>query len=269
MHFVLLLLFILPISSHAEVFYWEDEKGKKHFSDRKHENATELVIKTSSSYYKIKKIYDGDTVLLENGTKIRLLGINTPEISKRDKVADAGGEEAKQWLIQKLTGTKVKLRYDVERKDKYGRTLAYLFTENDEHINLQLVRQGLASVNIYPPNLKYATKLIRAQQQAESEKLGIWALSAYAPKTVSSFNSSKHKGWQRITGKIRKIKQARKYNYLQLSPRFSLKIARNSKVFTDLNAYLGKTIEVRGWVNKNKQNYTMHIRHPSSINLTP
>ncbi|NOQ35392.1 MAG: DUF4124 domain-containing protein [Methylococcaceae bacterium] len=268
MRFALLLLLIIPAFSHAEIFYWEDENGKKHFSDRKHENATVVDIQTAPSYYPIKKVYDGDTVLLENGIKVRFLGINTPEVAKRDKVADAGGEEAKQWLAHKLEGTKVKLRYDSERKDKYGRTLAYLFTENNEHLNLQLVRNGLATVNIYPPNLKYANELIAAQQQAESQRLGIWGLSEYAPKTVGRFDSSKHRGWQRITGRISKIKQTKKYNYLQLTPKFALKIARNSEnLFPNINSYLGKSVEARGWVNKNKQRYSMFIRHPSAINL--
>lgn len=266
--FFKLLLLIMPLLGNAEIFYWKDEKGRKHFSDRRYKDATKLSIKTSSGYYQIKKIYDGDTLLLANGVKVRLLGINAPEVSKRDKIADVGGEEAKQWLIQKLQGTLIKLRYDVERKDKYGRVLAYVFTKNNKHINLQLVANGLATVSLYPPNLNYADQLISAQQQAESQKLGIWDMQAYAPKKVTHFDFSKHKGWQRISGQITHIKQARKYNYLYLSPRFALKIARSSEpLFVNLNRYLGKSIEARGWVKKNKQVYNLLIRHPSAIKL--
>jgi len=266
--FLIFFLCIIPAFSCADVFYWEDEQGKKHFSDRKHKDAVKFSIIPTESYYQIKKIYDGDTILLENGTKLRLLGINTPEVSKRDKIADEGGEEAKQWLIEKLTGAKIKLRYDLERKDKYGRVLAHVFTKNNEHINLQLVSNGLAIANIWPPNLKYADKLIAAQQQAESQKLGLWKMSAYAVKNVNDFDSKKHKGWQRIRGTVIRIKQARKYDYLYFSPQFALKIARNSEnLFGDLNDYLGKTIEARGWVRKNKQNYHLLIRHPSAIKI--
>ena len=266
--FLIPLLCLIPAFSVADVFYWEDEQGKKHFSDRKHKDAVKLSIIPTESYYQIKKIHDGDTILLENGTKLRLLGINTPEVSKRDKIADEGGEEAKQWLIEKLKGTKIKLRYDLERKDKYGRVLAHVFTKNNEHINLQLVAYGLAIANIYPPNLKYADKLIAAQQQAELQQLGLWNMSAYAVKNVNDFDSKKYRGWQRIKGTVIKIKQARKYNYLYFSSQFALKIARNSeKLFGDLNDYLGKTIEARGWVSKRKQYYHLLIRHPSAIKL--
>jgi endonuclease YncB( thermonuclease family) len=266
--FFLLFLCAISVFSYADIFYWEDEQGKKHFSDRKHKDAVKLSIIPTESYYQIKKIYDGDTILLANGTKLRLLGINTPEVSKRDKIADEGGEEAKQWLIEKLQGSKIKLRYDLERKDKYGRVLAHVFTKNNEHINLQLVENGLAIANIYPPNLKYVDKLIAAQQQAESQKLGLWAMSAYKVKNVEDFDSKKHRGWQRIRGTVTQIKQARKYNYLYFSPQFALKIARSSeKLFGDLNGYLGKTIEARGWVRKNKQHYHLLIRHPSAIKI--
>ncbi len=269
-YLLILFLFIFPNFGSAAVFYWEDAQGKKHFSDRKYkgDNATQLSITPTERYYQIKKIYDGDTLLLDNGTKVRFLGINTPEIAKRDKIAEAGGEEAKQWLIKKLKNTKIKLRYDLERKDKYGRVLAHVFTKNNEHINLQLVANGLATVNIYPPNLKYVDQLITAQQQAESQKLGLWAMSDYAVKNVNDFNSRKHRGWQRIEGTVTRIKLARKYTYLYLSPQFSLKIIKDSgKLFGDLNDYLGKKVEVRGWVRKNKQQYHLLIRHPSAIKI--
>ncbi len=268
--FFIFLLCILPFSSGADVFYWEDGQGKKHFSDRKYkrDNATQLSITPTERYYQVKRIYDGDTLLLDNGTKVRFLGINTPEIAKRDKIAEAGGEEAKQWLIEKLKGSKIKLHYDLERKDKYGRVLAHVFTKNNEHINLQLVANGLATVNIYPPNLKYVDQLITAQQQAESQKLGLWAMSDYAVKDVNDFDPRKHRGWQRIKGTVTRIKPARKYTYLYLSPQFSLKIIKDSgRLFGDLNDYLGKKVEVRGWVRKNKQQYHLLIRHPSAIKI--
>ncbi len=266
MRFLLLLWLLLPALGVAEIFYWEDENGRKHFSDRKHENAKVISVNAGSGYLRVKRVYDGDTVLLENGVKVRLLGINTPEIAKRDKVADAGGEEAKQWLKRKLDGAKVKLQYDAGRKDKYGRTLAHLFTKDGEHINLQLLREGLAMLVLHPPNLKYAGKLIAAEKQAESEGLGVWGMKAYAAKKVSDYDHAMHKGWQRITGRVSKIKRARKYDYLQLSSHFSLKIAKDAqKLFPGLNSYMGKTVEARGWVNKNKQNYSLFIRHPSAI----
>jgi len=102
------------------------------------------------SFIELNRYTNGDTVVLEDGRKIRLLGINTPEVQHKDKMADAGGEDAKTWLINKLQHARIRLEFDLEKTDKYGRTLAHLFSEKKEHINLSLVKAGLAEISIYP-----------------------------------------------------------------------------------------------------------------------
>ncbi len=264
MTFLLLLCF--SFSVRAEIFQWIDAHGNQHFSDRVQQGAELVQVNPGYSYYRVKKVYDGDTVLLSNNKKIRLLGINTPEVEGRHKSAQVGGEEAKQWLLMRLKNRKVRLETDIEKQDKYGRYLAHIFTEDKLHINLELVRKGLASVNIYPPNLKFSNALLQAQKQAEIDFIGIWSYPEYLPKQVTEIKHSSYKGWQRIVGRIESIRYTRKYSYLNLSDSFSLKI--NQKLlplFPDLNSYIGKKVEVRGWINRNKNRYSMIIRHPSAI----
>ncbi len=260
------LFLLLSFSIDAEIFLWVDADGKKHFSDKPHQNAQVLQIDAGYSYYVVKKVFDGDTVLLSNGKKVRFLGVNTPEVEGRNKSVQAGGEEARQWLIQKLKNKKVRLEPDVEKKDKYNRLLAHLFTEEKEHINLELVKNGLASVNIHPPNLKYTDELLLAQKEAERDKKGIWSYKEYATKSAEQIKKGRYKGWQRVTGEIKNIRHTRKYSYLNITDVFSLKIAKKSLVlFPELDSYLGKKIEVRGWINKHKASYSMFIRHPGAI----
>ena len=99
----------LPLWANAAIYQWQDADGSKHFSDKSSPKAERVEIKPGYGFYQVKKIYDGDTVVLQDGRKIRLLGINTPEVQHRDKTADAGGDEAKQWLINKLQNAKVRL----------------------------------------------------------------------------------------------------------------------------------------------------------------
>lgn len=268
MKILLVLLLFLPISVSAEVYQWQDANGKQHFSDHTAEpDAKKLMIKTTQGFYRIKTVYDGDTVVLDDGQKVRLLGINTPEIKHRGNQADAGGDEAKNWLIAKLKDGKVRLETDVERTDSYGRTLGHLFTENNEHINVLLVARGLAQATIWPPNVKYEHELVTAQQQAESAKLGIWQRPEYAVIPVEQLTEEGHQGWTRIIGKVRHINVAKKFVYLEFSNRFNARIERDSlSLFPDINNYQGKTIEVRGWLNKRKDSFSMLIRHPSAIN---
>lgn len=266
MSYILFLFFLLSFSAQADVFLWVDEKGNRHYSDKLRQGAKEVAIRKEYTFYHVKKIYDGDTIQLRNGKKIRFLGINTPEVEGRYKTSQRGGKEAKQWLSTSLKNSRVRLEGDVEKKDKYGRWLAYVFTEKGVHINLQLIKKGLASVTIHPPNLKYTKDLLAAQELAEKKQLGIWAYAEYQPKKVTELGQVNLKGWQRIIGRVKSVRQARKYSYLEYSKVFSLRIARRSLgLFPNLDSYIGKQVEARGWVNKYKGKYTMFVRHPSAL----
>lgn len=269
MKLLLLLCLFLPILASADIYSWQDASGKKHFSDKSTVSTAEkLDIKPGLDFFTVKMVYDGDTVVLENGRKIRLLGINTPEVAHRDKLADAGGEEAKTWLINKLKNTRVRLETDVETTDSYGRVLAHLFTENKDHINLQLVQAGLAQANIFPPNLLYANEILAAEQVAETANTGIWQRPEYQVIPVNALPETGHSGWTRIVGKVINVKPARKYIYLEFTPRFSARIERDwLKLFPDVAGYLGKNVELRGWLNKNRERFFMLIRHPGNIKL--
>jgi len=278
MRILLVLLLCLSGWVNAEIYEWQDANGSKHFSDRPVVDAKIVDIKPGYDFYRVKTVYDGDTAVLEDGRKVRFLGINTPEVQHRDKQADAGGDEAKRWLIDKLKTTKVRLEVGAEKTDKYDRTLAHLFTEKKEHINLQLVAAGLAAVSIYPLELHYVNELVKAQDQAEQAKLGIWGRPEYAAIPVGSLTEDGHQGWTRLVGKVINIRSTRKSIYLEFSPvpgaaegaGFEARIERKwLDLFPDVNDYLGKTIEVRGWLNKNKGHLSMLIRHPSAIKKKP
>ena len=263
---LLILLLCMPVYADSKIYQWRDTAGSEHFSDRFNPDAKIVDIKPGYGFYTVKTVYDGDTVELEDGRKIRFLGINTPEVQHKDKMAEAGGEEAKAWLIDKLQHAKVRLEFDVEKTDKYGRTLAYLFTENKEHINLSLVKAGLATISIYPPNLRYVDELVAAEKKAEQEKLGIWQRPEYAAIPVGNLTEAGHSGWTRLAGKVAAIRETPKSVYLVFSSQFEARIDRKwLSLFPDVNSYLGKTVEVRGWLSKNRKQFSLFIRHPSAI----
>jgi micrococcal nuclease len=265
---LLILLLCLPAWVDAEIYQWQDVKGSEHFSDRFHPDAKTVNIKPGYDYYRVKTVYDGDTVVLEDGRKIRLLGINAPEVQHKDKRADAGGEDAKVWLINKLQHARIRLEFDSERTDKYGRILAHLFNEQKEHINLSLVKAGLATISIYPPNLLYVNELLAAENKAEQESLGIWQRPEYAVIPVSNLKETGHPGWKRLVGKVASIRNTRKSVYLVFSDQFEARIERKwLSLFPAVNDYLGKTVEVRGWLNNSRKHFSLLIRHPGAIRL--
>ena len=263
---ILVLLLCTPACVSSKVYEWRDTKGTEHYSDKLHPEAKIVDIKPGYSFFTVKKVYDGDTIELHDGTKVRFLGINTPEVQHRDKLGQAGGEEAKNWLINKLDNTKVRLEYDVEKKDKYRRTLAYVFTEKGEHVNLSLVEAGLATISIYPPNLKYVNELVAAENKAEQDKIGIWSLPEYTVIPVNKLTPAGNSGWTRVAGKIIDIRSSHKFIYLGFSNQFESRIERKwLALFPNIDSYLNKTVEVRGWLNRQQKHFSVLIRHPSAI----
>ena len=261
-----LVLFLGSQTCQADIYFWTDKQGKKYYSDTRHPDANEYKKSKQFSFHSIKAIFDGDTIQLSNGRKIRLVGINTPEVAHRNSPAQEGGEAAKKWLTQVLVGKKVRLEYAEEKQDKYKRYLAHIFTEEGLHINLELVRLGFASVNTFPPNVAYVDDLLAASNLAEKKNLGLWQYASYAIKPVEKLNVGNKYGWQRIVGEVIRIQHTKKSVYLIMSKTFKLRVKKQFlHFFNDIDELKGKKIEARGWVNKSKNQLLMQIKHPSAL----
>lgn len=265
---LLILVSLTACPAHAEIYEWRDEQGQAHFSDKKTERARPVDISPGIAFYHVAKVFDGDTILLADGRKVRLLGINTPEVAHRNQEAEAGGVAAKSWLTTQLLNKRIRLVMDVESHDAYDRVLAHVFTEDHRHINAELVEQGFAAVVIHPPNLEFLDALLAAQEKAEKSLLGIWNLPEYEVKLADNLTRANYRGWQRVQGQVESIRWSKKYVYLNLTPQVDIRIERKQLgLFSDLAGLRGKTIEARGWINRRKDHYSMLVRHPSSIKM--
>ncbi|MGI9213336.1 MAG: thermonuclease family protein [Methylococcaceae bacterium] len=266
-----LTLWFIQVTPAAEVYRWVDTTGHTHYADHSEIGAKRLALAPHPErFYRVKRVYDGDTVQLDNGDKVRLLGINTPEIGSPRKSAEPGGDEARTWLQQRLNGQIIRLEPDVEQRDHYGRLLAYVYTDQGEHINLSLVQQGLAHVDIYPPNVRYAAALMEAERQAEKARLGLWKRPEYAVRELNQTGESFAHGWQRLLGRVERIEDTRAYRTLILAGGFQARIARaNQGAFPNLNTYLGQRVELRGWIYRYRDKPALLLKHPSAIRTLP
>jgi micrococcal nuclease len=124
----------------------------------------------------IARVVDGDTLVLTDGTKVRLIGVDTPETKKPGSPVECFGPEATAYTQQHAgPGTEVRLEYDVERLDRYGRTLVYLYRRQDGlFLNLALVADGFAQVATFPPNVTHVEDLLEAQRSARAAGRGLW-----------------------------------------------------------------------------------------------
>ena len=132
---------------------------------------------TPVAYRSVRYVYDGDTILLDGGDSVRYIGIDTPEIDHKGRKSEFMAQAARDFNIKLVKGARVKIEYDQERKDRYGRRLAYVFLENGDMVNAILVRKGLANVMLKSPNVKYKALLLDCQREAMKERLGIWSRS--------------------------------------------------------------------------------------------
>jgi micrococcal nuclease len=122
---------------------------------------------------RVVRVNDGDTVTVAiNGRreKMRLIGIDAPEMGQ-----GSWGGRAKRHLEDILSSSRsVSIEYDVERRDKYGRLLAYIRTTDGRLVNAEMVRDGYAVLFTFPPNVKHVGEFTPAQRQARERKRGIW-----------------------------------------------------------------------------------------------
>jgi micrococcal nuclease len=132
-----------------------------------------LGVNPASAEVRIVKVYDGDTITLSSGEKVRLLQIDTPELSP----AECYGEEARSALTSMLnqTGT-LSLKEDprLDKVDRYGRLLRYLFI-GKTNINLKMVEVGAAAPYFYKGDKGlYSSQILKAAESAKARSLGLW-----------------------------------------------------------------------------------------------
>ena len=161
----------------------------------------------AGTFHRVKQVIDGDTVILDNGEHVRLIGLDAPESRQDEKLFREAkrnredidsiikkGKKASQFVRELVQGKEVRLEYDIEKRDKYGRQLAYVYeletyrnkvdvispagyeimNGNEIFINATILKSGFASPLTIPPNVKYAKHFKELAQAARDNKMGLW-----------------------------------------------------------------------------------------------
>lgn len=151
---------------------------------------SDFLLRASLEYknVEVERVINADTIVLENGKKIRLIGLKALQAPKRYNVPrDEYGliiedtsdpttslEETAYDFVQELMGhKKVRVEFDTQSVDESGHMFGYVFLSDGTMANEEILRQGYAGLQIRPPNLKYADQLREAYREARIEKRGI------------------------------------------------------------------------------------------------
>ena len=129
---------------------------------------------SADSFHRVRWVNDGDTVILDDNRRIRYIGINSPEVAHKDSPAERFGIEARDFNKKLVNKKKVRLEFDREKQDQYGRTLAYLYLQDNTFVNAEMVKSGHAFYVFRRPNTKHNSLLLRLQQEAMAKKKGMW-----------------------------------------------------------------------------------------------
>jgi len=132
-----------------------------------------IPIKSTKEIASVKRVIDGDTIVLSDERKVRYIGIDTPEIHHPLKSVQCFGTEAAQFNKNLVEGKEVTLQRDISETDKYGRLLRYVWVDNI-FVNEYLVKEGYAHVATFPPDVMYVELFQKAAQEARIGNKGLW-----------------------------------------------------------------------------------------------
>ncbi len=223
----------------------------------------------------ISHVYDGDTVLLTDGRRVRFAGMNTPETGKKGRRSEPYAAQAKRRLSAIVKHADLRFLPGQKTTDHYQRTLGYLFA-HDRLVSELLVEEGLAFWIAIPPNTRYLDCLMAAEKRAKEAQRGLWSLRG----TVRKVKSLRHSeaGFRLLTGRVSKVKPVRSGTLVEVDDTLAIMIGRGAeKLFTGANwqqRLSGQRIEIRGWI-KPKANkapafykpWSMRLTHPAQIRV--
>ncbi len=219
----------------------------------------------------IRYVYDGDTLQLRDGRKVRLIGINTPELERKNKAAEPFAIAAKNALKALFKNHKtIALRYGEEKKDHYGRVLAHGFLTDGQNIQAILLNFGLARVITIPPNTQFSACYLEQEHKARCKKTGLWKQA----KILQAKNlKNQHTGFHLVQGKVTNISTNTKGIWLNIDNKLTIGIRPENQALFDIKAIndlVNQSVTVRGWINKSNKTTPFYIRarHPLSIQLS-
>ena len=230
-------------------------------------------IETSLPEHSVDNVVDGDTLRLRDGRRVRLIGINAPEMGGRGRRTEAYAVQATRRLaaLVKASDNKVRLRFGEPSRDRYGRVLAHVYDRAGASLEAQLVVEGLAYHTVVAPNAALAGCLSQAEQLARSQGLGVWKNATFT--TADKVNAG---GFTLLQGHIKRVQRNRGGVWLELGHSVTVNIPLNALPYFKgrrFEQWQGRTLQTRGWLSARKgqqkkyAKWRLTVSHPSMLEL--
>jgi micrococcal nuclease len=232
----------------------------------------------------VVQVIDGDTVVLDDRTELRLVGALKPDPPLGTVAAEnwPPAEAAKRQLIDLLAGQSVLVTFDAQKSDRYGRLLAQAYMVSGSGllwVQGKMIETGNARAYSFPDNRACVAELIALEDAAREQRIGLWSNAAYAIRRADQVDELvRYVGsYQIIEGKVYQVNLNKGRVFLDFGPdwhkAFSVHLeAQDKKLFQgssiDLLSLGGHRIRVRGWLESGGADKpTIHVTHPEQIEL--
>jgi len=215
----------------------------------------------------IREITDGDTVVLNSGQRVRLIGINTPELgnSKNQQAYAAEARDALAALIP--VGTQVRLVREQEHQDRHRRLLAHVIRASDElRVSDELLAKGLAAQSAVHPNTGCANHFDHLETKARNKQLGLWGSNNPWQLSARQINK-KNAGFKIVTGKVTRVIHTKKSTKIIIDDKLTLQVRH--KIYKQLpsSRFEGLNVQVRGWISVRKNKASVWLNHPANLQV--
>ena len=219
----------------------------------------------------VRKVLDGDSVVLVDQRQVRLVGINAPEFGKDGKPDEPLAVAARDRLRSLVEDKAVRLVFEKEQRDRYDRWLAHLTLPDGTSVEEILLKEGLAAVVAIPPNITQLARHQAAEALARKARRGLWGHVYFEPVSAESLTPVQG-GFRFVRGTVTHVGRSAKFVYLDVGPHFALRIAH-----TDWQKYFrgraedwrGVQIVARGWISAQNGRLHMGIGHPAMLERLP
>tara|TARA_R110002073_G_scaffold58777_2_gene148695 strand:+ start:4871 stop:5722 length:852 start_codon:yes stop_codon:yes gene_type:complete len=223
---------------------------------------------------KVTAVTDGDTVILEDNSRVRLVGLQAPKLplGRKNHPPWPLAQESKRALEKLVLGQYVTLYYGGAERDRYGRALAHLFRDDGLWVQEEMLNHGMARVYSFADNRALVTEMLNREQQARRRQDGIWALDFYAPRTPAEGLPQRNR-FQLVQAIVRHVAKVRGTYYLNFGDDwktdFTIVIkSPAARLFHKTGhapeSYKNKKIEIRGWL-KTYNGPMIEASHPEQI----
>jgi endonuclease YncB( thermonuclease family) len=214
----------------------------------------------------VRYVIDGDSLRLQSGEEVRLIGIDTPELGydgRADKPFARLARAALMRLIE-AAGWSVRLQPGLDRRDRYRRLLAHVYTPGGDNLTAAMLRQGLGYQAIVAPNLSHLECYRAAEREARDAGRALWREGVRNAKALSADET----GFHLIQDRVLKVGRSRHAVWLELMGGASVKIPWHvwqAMTEQDADRFVDRQLEVRGWFYRVKGSLRVKISHPASI----